>query len=160
MQGTDMTVSNLHQLIDKKIELFMEIKRLTFVQKEDIEKNEADNIEGLVAQKQAVINRIDEIDKAFSQQFELLKKQLGLASLEDADIKRYPELGDLKEKVRRILTLAKEIMAVEQENKENINVIFNNLKTELRKINIGKKSLRAYEPPVVNNDGIYIDKKK
>ena len=62
--------------------------------------------------------------------------------------------------MRRILTLAKEIMSVEQENKENINVIFNNLKTELRKINIGKKSLRAYESPVVNNDGIYIDKKK
>ena len=34
------------------------------------------------------------------------------------------------------------------------------LKKEMKQINVGRKSIRAYETPVINNDGIYIDKKK
>ncbi len=36
----------------------------------------------------------------------------------------------------------------------------NRLKKEITLINKGKKSIKAYENPVINNDGIYIDKKK
>lgn len=160
MQEIDKNILNLHRLMDKKIELFGNIKEVTLLQEEDIEKNEAKNIEALVQKKQAVINRIDEIDAAFSQQFEGLKKYLKVERLEEIDVKKFPELGELKAKVQKVLSLAQEIMAVEQENKEKINNVFGNLKNQLKSINVGKKSIKAYGPQVLNNDGIYFDRKK
>ncbi|MFZ5354305.1 MAG: flagellar export chaperone FlgN [Bacillota bacterium] len=156
----DQLVTNLHKLIDKKIELFNEILAITVKQKDDIINNSADNIEELVNSKQQVINRIDEIDKAFKQLFDLLKKSLNVDSLESINPKEYPALIDLKGKVSSVMAIAGEIMKLENENRDKMNMLFNEVKAELRQMKTGKKSLKAYESPVINNDGVFIDKKK
>lgn len=160
MDNANSAITELLGLLDKKRQLFDDIMEITLEQKKDIEENAANKIEKLVGKKQSVIDSIDEIDKSFSEEFNLMKKQLKVNTLEEVDFTKYPELKNLKLKVEEIMSTAKEIMLIEESNKEKLEAIMNELKKEIKQINIGKKSVKAYENPVINNDGIYIDKKK
>lgn len=160
MDNGNSTITELLDLIDKKRQLFDSIMEITLEQKKDIEENQANNIEELVGKKQSVIDNIDEIDRTFSGLLELLKKQLKVSSLEDVDFTKYPALKILKLKVEGIMSSAQNIMKIEESNKEKLTSIMNELKKEMKQMSVGRKSIKAYETPVFNNDGIYIDKKK
>jgi hypothetical protein len=90
----------------------------------------------------------------------MLKKQLRVNSLEEVDVIKYPILKILKLKVAEIMAAAQKIMNIEESNKEKLNTIMNELRKEMKQINVGKKSIKAYESPMLSNDGLYIDKKK
>ncbi|MGE5630857.1 MAG: hypothetical protein ACM3TR_07140 [Caulobacteraceae bacterium] len=160
MEQVNEMIVSLVGLADKKKELFSKINDITLEQKKDIEENEARNIEELVNRKQQVIDVIDEIDREFSEKLNLLKKSLNIDALENADFTKYPMLKTLKLKVEGIIPVARGIMEIEKENKEKLLVIFNKLKNEMKQLSVGKKSIKAYEMPSINNDGIYIDRKK
>ncbi len=160
MDNTKEIIVSLMSLIDDKGQLFDEIMKITLQQKKDIEENEAKDIEQLVNRKQAVIDSIDKIDKSFSDKLNLLKKQLNVDSLEQVDYIKYPELKELKYKVEEIMSLAQKITQIEGANKTKLISIMNNLRKEMKQLSVGKKSIKAYESPIINNDGIYIDKKK
>jgi hypothetical protein len=160
MNNINNAITELLSLLDKKSMLFDTIMKMTLEQKKDIEENSANKIETLVNQKQSVIESIDEIDKSFSEKLNLLKKQLKVNTLEEIDFSKYPEMKSLKIKVEGIMSIAQDIMGIEESNKDKLIVIMNGLKKEIKQINAGKKSIRAYEKPNINNDGIYIDKKK
>ena len=156
----DNTIVELMSLLEKKQLLFDRIMEITLEQKKVLEENEADKIEGLVGLKQSVIDSIDEIDMSFSQGLKTLKKHLNVQVLEEVDFTKYPELKDLKLKVEEIMSMAQEIMLIERSNKEKLVSIMNEMKREIKQIKAGKKSIKAYERPITNNDGIYVDKKK
>ncbi len=156
----EQAILNLHNLLDKKIEYFNEIYNITNRQKHDIENNTADNIEILVNEKQQIIDKIDSIDLAFKQQSEMLKKTLQIDSLEKADIQKYPTLGELKKKVAAIMKLAEKIITLENDNNQKLNTLMDSLKLEMKQLKAGKKSLKAYDTPIINTDGVYIDRKK
>lgn len=160
MDTANDIINELIALIDKKTDYFKSIMDITLEQKKDIFENEARNIEELVNKKQAVIDKISEIDSAFSDKLDMLKKDMNIASLENVDFTKYPLLKTIKHKVENIAAKAQNISDIEKENRERLLVIFDGLKKELKRINVGKKSIRAYETPVINNDGIYIDRKK
>lgn len=160
MDGTNEVIEQLIALIDKKSELFHSIMDITLEQKKDIEENKANNIQELVERKQHVIDKINEIDGTFSEKLNLLKKNLNVNTMEEVDIAKYPAMKNIKLKVEEIMSMAQEIMQIEMSNKEKLSSMINELKKEMKQISVGKKSLKAYEPPVLNNDGIYIDKKK
>jgi len=160
MDNANNRITELVSLIDKKKQLFDNIMDITLEQKKDIDENAANNIEKLVNQKQSVIESIDEIDKSFSEKFNLLKKQLKINTLEEIDFSKYPEMKNLKRKVVEITAMAQDIMIIEESNKKKLVSIISGLKNEIKQINQGKKSIKAYEKPNINNDGIYIDKKK
>ena len=156
----DNTIVELMSLLEKKQLLFDRIMEITLEQKKVLEENEADKIESLVGRKQSVIDSIDEIDMSFSQGLKTLKKHLNVQVLEEVDFTKYPELKDLKLKVEEIMSKAQEIMLIEMSNKEKLVSIMNEMKKEIKQIKAGKKSIKAYERPITNNDGIYVDKKK
>jgi molybdopterin converting factor small subunit len=156
----EQVIANLNKLLDKKVEYFSEIQNITLVQKSDIETNSAEKIEELVKQKQQIIDKVDSIDTAFKQQFNTLKISLGIESLEKADLVKYPSLGQLKSKVKIIMAYAEQIMKLENENNQKLNELLSSIRQELKQLKVGKKSLKAYDNPVINRDGIYIDKKK
>lgn len=160
MYDTNSVLTELLRLLDSKKQLYDDIKKITLEQKKDIEENAADKIVRLVEKKQSIIDSIDEIDKSFSKEFNLMKKQLKVNTLEEVDFTKYPELKILKLKVEEIMSMAQNIMLIEESNKEKLTQIMNEMKKEINHINIGKKSVKAYEKPTINNDGIYIDKKK
>jgi hypothetical protein len=155
MDNANSAMTELLSLIDRKRQLFDNIMEITLEQKKDIEVNEANNIEELVRQKQSVIDKIDEIDKSFAERFNLLKKDLNISNLEEFDSTKYPILKILKLKVEEIMSMAQKIM-----NKEKLALRMNELKKEMKQLSVGKKSVKAYETPILRNDGIYIDKKK
>ncbi|MEA4848695.1 MAG: flagellar export chaperone FlgN [Clostridiaceae bacterium] len=160
MDSVNSGITELISLLDRKRQLFDKIMEMTLEQKKDIEENAAVSIEGLVNRKQAIIDKIDEIDRSFSERLNLLKKRLNVQALEEIDFTKYPELRNLKLKVEDIMAMAQKIMLIEKSNKEKLTAVMNNLKKDIRQMNVGKKSIRAYEKPVIYNDGIYIDKKK
>ena len=160
MDNTNSVIIELLSLIDKKKQLFDSILEITLEQKKDIEEDKANNIEKLVARKQSAIDSIDEIDKSFAERFNLLKKHLNIKTLEELDLSKYPMLKRLKLKVEEIMSLARNIMEIEVSNKEKLTAIMNELKSDMKQLSVGKKSVKAYEKPNTYNDGIYIDKKK
>ena len=160
METVNSIITELLRLVDDKSQSFDKIMEITLEQKKDIEDNEANNIEELVNQKQSVIDKIDEIDKSFSEAFNLLKKQLKVSTLEEVDFTKYPVLKILKLKVVEIMSLAQKIIKIEETNKEKLALKMNELKKEMKQLSVGKKSIKAYETPVMRNDGVYIDKKK
>ncbi len=160
MENPFEAIKVLNGLLDSKIMLFKGIYTITAEQKKDIESNEAQNIEELIAKKQIFIDKVDAIDKAFAEKSEVLKKQLGIESFADADTVRYPYFKDTRLKVQEVLSLAQQIMKLEEENKSNLLIIYNGLKKEIKQVNAGKKSLKAYDAPAISNDGIFIDRKK
>ena len=160
MDNANSAITELLGQLDKKRKLFDNIMEITLEQKKDIEENEANNIEELVRQKQSAIDSIDEIDKIFSERLNLLKRQLKVNTLEEVDFTKYPMLKNLKLKVEEIMSLAQKIMQIEESNKEKLASIMNELKKEMKQLSVGKRSIKAYEQPIINNDGIYIDKKK
>ncbi len=153
-------IHNLIKLLDTKKVYFDQILDITNNQKVDIETNEADNLLELVNEKQQVIDKVDQIDNAFSVQLELLKKNLNVDSLEKVDFVKYPELKILKQKVKNIMETTGNVMILEKENSTKAEEIFEKIKSELKNIKRGKVSLKAYDRPVDNIDGIYLDKKK
>lgn len=156
----EQVIENLYKLLDKKIECFNEIQNITIKQKQDIEANSAENIQELVMQKQNIIDKVDSLDVAFNQQLESLKNELKIESLGSVDLQNYPSLGGLKKKVKIIMTYADQIVKLENENNKRIKDELDNMKLEMKQLKAGKKSLKAYDNPVINVDGIYIDKKK
>jgi hypothetical protein len=160
MDNVNSMITELLILIDRKKQLFDDIMEITLQQKSDIEKNAAVNIEELVNEKQTMIDSVDEIDRTFSGLVELLKKQLQVDSLEKADLAKYPELKAIKPKVEEIMSLAQKIMEIELSNKEKLTSIMDEMKKEMRQMSVGRRSIKAYEGPAINNDGIFVDKKK
>jgi len=160
MDNANNIIAELLSLIDQKSRLFDTIMEITLEQKRDIEESSADNIEMYVKKKQEVIDSIDGIDRTFSEKFDLLKKALNIDSLENADFAKYPALKELKLKVEGIMALAGNIVVIEEANKEKLNFIMNGLMKEMKQLKVGKRSIKAYESPAINNDGIYIDRKK
>jgi hypothetical protein len=153
-------ISDLNQIIEKKLELFHEMYKITIAQQKDIEENEADNIEVLVEQKQKVIDKIDKLDESFLAGFTKLKNEFEFESIDLIDTSKYPEMINIKNHIKSIMGVAHKIMELENSNKEKLDCIFQNIKKELKQVNTGKRSLKAYEPKPVYNDGIYIDRKK
>lgn len=160
MENPFETAKALNGLLDHKILLFKGIYTVTAEQKKDIETNDASDIEALIGKKQVLIDKVDAVDRAFEEKSGALKKALGLESLADADVSEYPFFKETKKKVEEVLSIAQQIMKLEEENKAKLRVIYDGLKKELKQLNAGKKSLKAYEPPSINPDGIYIDRKK
>lgn len=160
METINSIITELLSLIDRKRQLFVNIMEITLEQDKDIKVNKANIIEELVKQKQSVIDMVDEIDKSFAEKLNLLKKHLNINNLEELDFTKYPMMKTLKLKVEEIMSLAQKIMKIEESNKENLALIMNELKKEMKQISVGKKSIKAYEKPILSNDGIYIDKKK
>lgn len=153
-------IKDLNYIMEQKLKLFKAMLDITILQKEDIENNRAENIGALVDKKQMVIDEIDKLDKSFLEGYQQLKIELKLDRPDRIDTDKYPELKTLKLFVEDIMEQAGRIMELENSNREKLNAIFNEVKSELRQINAGKRSIKAYEKPAIQNDGIYIDRKK
>lgn len=153
-------ISDLNQIIEKKLELFHDMYKITVSQQKDIEENKAGNIELLVQQKQQVIDKIDKLDESFLAGFNKLKKEFQLDSIDLIDTNKHPEMMNIKNHIKSIMGMAHKIMELENSNREKLNDIFQSVKNELKQINTGKRSLKAYEPKPIYNDGFYIDKKE
>lgn len=160
MDKVNSIIKQLIELIDRKLELLVNIKSLTQEEQKCIEESGGDNVNAILDKKQLLIDNIDEIDKSFADAFDQLKHELKVKSLEEVNVAKYPELEGLKLKVGNIMSISKELMVIEEANRDKLNSALDDLKKEMKLISTGKRSIKAYESPIPYNDGIYIDKKK
>lgn len=159
MNTIDSIINELLELMDKKSALFNNIMEITLEQKKDIG-NGAENMGKLIKEKQTIIDSVDKIDALFSERINVLKNQLKVNTLEDIDSTKYPMMKSLKNKVDGIMSQAAKIMEIEESNKKELTKIMDDLKKEMKQMKVGRKSLKAYDTPVINSDGIYIDRRK
>lgn len=153
-------VMKLQSLLEEKKAAMESIYSLTIDQKEDIEKNQGENLNSFIDKKQKEIEKIQTIDESFQDAVILLKKELDIEALDDIDTKIYSEFKSIKELTKQILDLAQKIMEIEEQNKIKVQDILNSIKKDIKAIKLGQKSVKAYEKPNVNTEGIYIDSKK
>jgi len=153
-------VMKLQSLLEEKKAAMESIHSLTLEQKEDIEKNQGENLNSFIDKKQTEIEKIQTIDESFQDAVILLKKELDIEALDDIDTKIYSEFKNIKELTKQILDLAQKIMEIEEQNKIKVQDILNSIKKDIKAIKLGQKSVKAYEKSNLNTGGIYIDSKK
>lgn len=153
-------ISKLQILLDQKKTSMESIHKLTLAQKDDIDKNQGENLSSFIDEKQKEIERIEDLDEAFAETYQLLKSSLNIHALDSMDIDSYPQLKIVKKITGEILDLAGNIMELEEENKARVSDLIGSIKRELKTVRLGQKSLKAYEKPNVNVEGVYIDRKK
>lgn len=153
-------IGRLQALLEQKKEALEAINKLTMAQQADIEKNQGENLSNFIDEKQLEIEKIQVIDEDFENTFEIFKSQLKIKTLDDIDIKDYPQFRDVKKVISEIMDLAKNIMELELKNKDRVSDIIEDLKKELKTVRLGQKSIKAYEKPNINIGGVYIDRKK
>jgi len=153
-------VMKLQSLLEEKKAAMESIYSLTLDQKEDIEKNQGENLNSFIDRKQKEIDKIQAIDENFQDVVMLLKKELEIDVLDNIDPKIYPEFKSIKGLTKQIMELAPKIMELEEQNRIKVQDIINNIKKDIKTIKLGQKSVKAYEKPNLNVGGIYIDSKK
>lgn len=160
MESIEKMMNDLVELLEEKKAVLEKIHELTLKQKEDIENNQGDNINGFIDKKQVEIDKINVIDEDFANTVKKLKLELDIESLEQVDTDRFPQMKVMRVKIEEILNLGNDIMKLEEYNKDKIIEIINHIKKDLKAVNLGRKSVKAYEKPNIDVGGIYIDRKK
>lgn len=153
-------VLEMQELLNEKKVALDIIYNMTVKQREDIEKNEGENLKEYIDKKQEQIDRIDNIDELFENTFNRFKKELNIESVETLDFMLYPGLKTIKDQTEDIVSLGKKTMELEIENKGKLEALIENIKSDINQVKAGKKSIHAYDVQNTNTDGVYIDKKK
>lgn len=119
-----------------------------------------DTLEKLIADRQAVIEKVDKLDEEFNVYFSRLKHELKVNSLDELKDTNIKGLRELKDVVAKIMDILKEMSQIDKKNNDEAKKLFDSLGTEIKKINQGKMVNTAYYPKQVQTESYFIDKKK
>ena len=76
-------VTNLIALLDEKLKLLERMLKYTIDQSQAITESDTDKLNIIVGKKERLIEKINEIDKKFEEEFLSLKLELGVESLDE-----------------------------------------------------------------------------
>lgn len=153
-------LSRLNEILVKKKTLLREISGFTRLQKEALSRDDYDEMEILIAKKQARMDATDKLDQQFVVYMEGLKRKLGIDSFDQLPSKRIPGTGELKENTVGVLDLLREIKAVDDENTAFLKEKMADVKDRIKKSNSFKKVNAAYFQPRQGLANPYFDEKK
>ena len=108
-------LTKLNEIMAKKQVLLREILDCTLQQKEALSRDDFNELEILIAKKQARMDAVDRLDRRFLDHAEGLKKNC-IKSLEELPARRISGTVQLKENTAGVLDLLREIKAVDDEN--------------------------------------------
>ena len=153
-------LSRLNEILVKKQAMLHEISGFTRLQKEALQSENYNELEVLIAKKQARIEAVDKLDEQFSVYSERLKSTLGIASFDELPQHSIPGTKELKDNVAGVFDLLNEIKSLENENTGKMNADMSKLKDKIKQSNSVKKINRAYNSPQTGIMNHYFDKKK
>lgn len=164
----DVAKSRIDELINlnyKKSDKLKKLYEVTKLQTGDISSNSLNSLLDHIKQKQDLMNDIDDIDKKFYENFQELKSDLSVKSIEDIDVQEYPEISSLKISVKELMNLIGEIDKQDKNNISNVNIEINKLKEDMKDIKTQSKVIKNYGTSSVSSygkdsQGFYIDGKK
>lgn len=155
-------IERLIEISKKKYRLVEEIYNLTKSQSEFIKEDGIEGLGKIVEAKQIKIEEINGLDSEFEVYFTRLKQTMRVNSLEEIictkDVSK--KVLELKDTITNIMSMVKEISSMENHNNTCAKELLNNIGSEIKKINLGKKMNNLYNKGAYSSDGYYIDRKK
>ncbi len=148
------------EILDKKQLLLKDMLALTQAQTPVIKAEALDELERLINEKQQKIESIDKLDEEFSVYYERLKATANVKKLDDIDARAFPGAKALKERIGEILELVSNISQIEKSNNDKSKELHEQLGSQIKKINQGKRINNAYNPAPPNSTAFFVDKKK
>lgn len=156
-----MTIDNIDKLISlskEKKQLINEMHNFTEAQKKEIEKEDMDNLNNILDEKDKLIQKINKIDIEFLTIFSQIKKDENIENIDELDAKLYPNLKELKEVVTDISSTLIALSLLDEENNKDMIKRIEETKMELKKVKEGQRAYKEYHKPVEGS--ILIDEKK
>ncbi|TCO76445.1 flagellar export chaperone FlgN [Marinisporobacter balticus] len=135
---------------------------LTIAQKSFIKNGDLDKLATAISQKQSTIEKINQMDIDFLNGYNRLKRSLGVTSIEDIDVVKYPALKELKLNISNIMGLLKQIEEIDQNNTKNLKIDFEKVKMDMKKLKEKKQSTKiasSYTKKYAQVQGVFIDHK-
>lgn len=149
------------ELLDRKKQLLSDMLELTKAQTDVIAEGTLDKLKLLIDEKQTKIDEIDKLDADFSVYFESLKLAFGINKLSELDVYADPRAKQLKQITSEVMDLIGEISSIENINSEKSKKLLEELGSQIKKVNQGKKINNAYsKPPTDTASSFFLDKKK
>ena len=156
-----MTTANINKLISlskEKNQLINKMYGFTKAQKKEIEKEDINNLNTLLDEKDKLIKTINQIDIEFLKIFSQIKKEEKVENIYDLDVNKYPNLKDLKDIVMEISSTLMAISLLDEENNKDIKKRIEKIKLELKRVKEGQRAYKKYNVPIT--ESILIDEKK
>ena len=156
-----MTKTNIDKLISlskQKNQIINEMYGFKKAQKKEIEKEDINNLNKILDEKDKLIKRINQIDIEFLNIFSQIKKEEKVENIYDLDANKYPNLKDLKDIVTEISSTLMAISLLDEENNKNMKKRIEKTKLELKRVKEGQRAYKKYNVPMT--DSILIDEKK
>ncbi|NLK86248.1 MAG: flagellar protein FlgN [Clostridiaceae bacterium] len=149
------------ELLDRKKQLLSDMLELTKAQTDVIAEGTLDKLKLLIDEKQTKIDEIDKLDADFSVYFESLKLAFGINKLSELDVYADPRAKQLKQITSEVMDLIGEISSIENINSEKSKKLLEELGSQIKKVNQGKKINNAYSAqPADTPSSFFLDQKK
>lgn len=159
--GGEIHFDRMIELLDRKKQLLGDMLELTKAQTDVIAAGALDKLKLLIDEKQQKINEIDKLDADFGVYFEGLKLAFSINKLSELDVYADPRAKQLKQLTSEVIYLVGKISSVEKENSEKSKKLLDELGSQIKKVNQGKKINNAYsKPPTDTASSFFLDKKK
>ncbi|QEK11330.1 flagellar protein FlgN [Crassaminicella thermophila] len=156
------TIDLLIDISKKKETALKKILNLTIMQEGLIKNNDLEKLGDLLKKKQYLIEKINQMDIDFLSNYGRLKKSLGITSIENVNVEEYPSLKELKLHIQNIMKSLRQIDEIDKRNTKNLQIDFDKVKEELKKIKAKKQSSKiaaSYMKKYASVQGVFIDKK-
>ncbi|WP_341537381.1 flagellar protein FlgN [Schnuerera ultunensis] len=131
---------------------------MTKDQKEEIERENMENLNRIMDEKDSLMKKIDELDLSFITIFSQIKKEHSIEGIDELSLEEYPNLTKLKEVVKEVSSTLMTISLMDDKNTGAMKERLEQTKIELRKLKEGKKAYKGYNPSM--NGSMLIDEKK
>ncbi len=152
-------VDNLISLAENKYEQLNEIYLLTQQQTNVIEARDMEALLELIDKKQEKIDLIVTLDSQFEAITDDIKTIYEVKSLDELEVES-SNIAILKDSISKVTGILKQIIQIENINKEKINCEKNQLEIKMNNAKNGKVAIKQYGGISNYTDAVFFDKKK
>lgn len=146
--GDNMSISKIiEELIEISKNKYRFLQIILGIEKninKSIELDMGQNIVKQIELKDKYTNEVDKLDVKFYNLFNGLKSKFDVDTIDKIDVKRYPQLTELKKIVGEILNVTAEIKIIDNQNTEILRSNMGEKSNRLKVIKQGKKAANAY----------------
>ena len=155
-----MYISVLIQSLEKKVKILEQISQKNLEQKEGLENPNLDpeEFDGMVLEKAALIDELEQLDSGFEEVFEKVKEELNAnKSFYQEDIKLMQEL------IRKITNKSVAVQKQEAQNKELMQQKFAAVRKQVKEVRQSQRIVNQYYKNMMKSgyvDSQFLDNKK
>lgn len=156
----NMYISVLIQSLEKKVKILEQISQKNLEQKEGLENPNLDpeEFDGMVLEKAALIDELEQLDSGFEEVFEKVKEELNAnKSFYQEDIKLMQEL------IRKITNKSVAVQKQEAQNKELMQQKFAAVRKQVKEVRQSQRIVNQYYKNMMKSgyvDSQFLDNKK